>query len=41
VVSGIHKKLLPNQKALSAVCWRFPNSAGLREGAAAVDMRQG
>jgi hypothetical protein len=24
VVSGIHRKLLPNQKALRAVCCKFP-----------------
>jgi len=41
VVSGMKRKLVPNQKALSAVCCRFPNSAGLPGGAATVDIAQG
>ena len=41
VVRGIQRKLLPNQKALSAVCWRFPYSAVLPSDVLAVAMAEG
>jgi len=41
VVSGIHMKLLPNQKALRAVCLRFPKLSWAGAALATADMTQG
>jgi hypothetical protein len=42
VVRGIQRKLLPNQKALNAVCRRLPKEASVVPvTAAAVAMAQG